>query len=112
MVANFLEKKLNFSPKSKAVQALFSFSPKASVAGLAYLGPGAAAGGVAALSAYNGIKVLMRVSQSPTLRKYYKNVLSNAVKGNVGATSKNLKALDSGLLRMEEKRSDEIQKQE
>jgi hypothetical protein len=95
-IAKFLHDKVPFSPKSKAVQALFSYSPIAGIAAGAYklgaLGMGVAG---ASVGAYQGFKVFERVRKSPTLRKYYTNVLKEAAAGNGPATAKNLKALDT-----------------
>ena len=96
-IAKFLQDKVGFVPKSKAVQALFSIGPTAAAYGLSSLGPQAAIAGSAGALGYQGFKVLNRVMKSPVLRKYYGNVLKDAVGGNVGPTSRNLQALDKAL---------------
>lgn len=94
LIANFLKEKIPYSPKSKAVQSLFSYAPAVAATGLAALSPATAAGAVTGLAGYQGVKTLHRVLNSPTLRKYYQNVLKEASAGNIPQTSKNLKALD------------------
>lgn len=96
-IANFLQNKVPYSPKSKAVQALFSIAPSSAVLGLASISPASALGAVTGLTAYQGYKVLDRVTRSPVLRKYYLNTLKEASLGNIPQTSKNLKALDLSL---------------
>ena len=94
-IAKFLHDKVPFSPKSKAVQMLFSYSPALAAGAAAIkLSPLAAAGAAAGIGAYQGYKVLDRVIRSPTLRKYYLNTLKEAAAGNIPATTKNLKGLD------------------
>ncbi len=95
MIGNFLKDKVPFVPQSKAIQAVFGYAPIAGIAGLAAkAGPGAAFGAAAAYGGYQGIKVLHQIINSPTLRKYYTNVLKEAAAGNIAGTTRNLKALD------------------
>jgi len=96
-IAKFIHDKVPFSPKSKAVQMLFSYSPVAAVGAASALSPVAAAGAATGVAAYQGYKVLDRVIRSPTLRKYYLNSLKEAAAGNAPATARNLKALDLAL---------------
>lgn len=96
-IANFIQNKVGYSPKSKAVQALFSLAPHAAAGAVANLSPSTALGAVAGIGIYNGIKVLERVRNSPTLRKYYIDTLKSAAKGNIPSTARSLKALDRGL---------------
>lgn len=103
VIANFLKDKVPFSPKSKAVQALFSYAPGAAALSLAKLSPLGAAGALGAVGGYQGFKVLHQVVNSPTLRKYYGNVLKEAAAGNSAATTRNLKALDKLSLDQERK---------
>lgn len=93
-IANFIQKKIPYVPKSEAVLKLFSYAPLAGAASLAKMSvPGAAAAGLAT-SGYQTFKILNRMKNSKVLRKYYSNVLKNAAAGNVPQTTKNLKALD------------------
>lgn len=52
---------------------------------------------------YKGTQVLNRMADSPQLMKYYTNVLTSSLRGNLAATSENLEKLDKALLE-EEKR--------
>jgi hypothetical protein len=101
-IANFIQNKLPYSPKSKAVQALFSIAPHATLGAVGYLSPAAATGAAVGLTGYQAVKILERVRRSPVLRKYYQNVLKEAASGNIPQTSKNMKALDEILLKEEE----------
>lgn len=100
-IANFIKDKIPYSPQSKAVQTLFSLAPVAGVGALGYISPLTAAGVAGGTALYHGFKTLYRVGKSPTLAKYYGNVLKNAAAGNVAQTTKNLKALDKSMERME-----------
>lgn len=93
-IANFIQNKISYSPKSKALQALFSFAPTASLGALSYFTPGVGAAAGAGVLGYQGYKILDRVIRSPSLRKYYFNVLKGASAGNVPLVEKNIKALD------------------
>lgn len=101
VIANFIHDKLPYSPQSKSVQTLFSYAPIAATAGLAKLSPIGAVGALGGMGAYQGFKVLNRVKNSPTLRKYYGNVLKEAMAGNVAQTTRNIKALDMAMLKEE-----------
>jgi len=96
-VGNFIQKKIPYSPQSKAVQALFSLGPKAGVASIGLISPVSAIGASAGLLGYQAYKVLDRVVRSPVLRKFYLNTLKQASAGNIPQTTKNIKALDQHL---------------
>jgi hypothetical protein len=96
-IAKFLQDKVGYIPKSKAVQTLFDYGGLTAATGLAALGPVGATAGLIGASGYQAFKILKRVIDSPTLRKYYGNVLKEASLGNVSATTKNLKALEANL---------------
>lgn len=97
LIANFIEKKLKYTPKHAATKALFSYGPHAAVTGAGFVSPATTAAGLGAAGAYQGVKVLHRVINSPVLRKYYQNFLKEAASGNVPEATKNLKALDENL---------------
>jgi hypothetical protein len=94
VIANFIKDKVPYTPQSKSVQALFSYAPVAGAAALGSMSPVSGAAAIGGAGAYQGFKVLHRVMNSPTLRKYYLNVLKESTAGNISQTSKNLKALD------------------
>ncbi len=98
LIGNFLKDKVAFVPHSKAVQAVFGYAPLIGIAGTALkAGPGTAFGATAAYGGYQGVKVLHQIMNSPTLRKYYANVLKEAAAGNVAGATRNLKALDANM---------------
>jgi hypothetical protein len=94
VIANFIKDKVPYTPQSKAVQTLFSYAPIAAIGGLTSMSPLSGAAAVTGAAGYQGFKVLHRVMKSPTLRKYYLNVLKESSAGNASAATKNLKALD------------------
>jgi len=55
-----------------------------------------------AYAAYEGYKVLHQVIQSPTLRKFYGNILKGATSGNASQVSKNMQLLEKGLEKEED----------
>lgn len=98
LIGNFLKDKVPYIPHSKGMQAVFGYAPLAGIAGAALKsGPGAAFGATAAYGGYQGVKVLHQIMNSPTLRKYYANVLKEAAAGNVAGATRNLKALDANM---------------
>ncbi len=52
---------------------------------------------------YKGTQVLNRMANSPELLRYYTNVMTNALRGNVASMSANLEKLDNALLKEEKK---------
>lgn len=92
-IANFIKKNVSKAIKSTAVKTLFGLSGVG-----VYMYPAAAAKlGASAIplyAAHESYKVLHQVMKSPTLRKYYGNILKGAASGNASQVSKNIKALD------------------
>jgi len=67
------------------------------------------AGGIgAAYGAAKGMELMLRINQSPVLRKYYLGVVKNSLSGNAAAVSKNLHALDQMLKKEEPEIYDEL----
>ena len=98
VISNVLQKftKKNFSTATKTILGLASEGALIKSAGLK--GAAVASGTTAAVgSAYAAGKILYRVWKSPTLRKYYFAILSNAAKGNTVRTLENIQKLDSKL---------------
>lgn len=102
LIANFIKDKIPYSPQSKAVQALFDYAPAVAAVGISKLSPQVGAATAAGYAGYQGLKVLHRVINSPTLRKYYLNTLKSAAQENVAKTVTNLKALDQNLSSFDE----------
>lgn len=98
-IANFIQKKVAYTPQSQGAKLLFSYAPHAIGFTALKVAPVAAIASVPAAATYQAYKVLKRVTDSPVLRKYYGNVLKEAAAGNAPSASKNLKALDVLLLK-------------
>lgn len=96
-ISKFLQNKVGYTPKSSAAQALFSYSPKLLNVGAAVASPLTLATTATLTGGYEGIKILNRVMNSPTLAKYYGNVIKGALAGDVPLVTTNLKALDQAL---------------
>lgn len=56
-----------------------------------------AAPSAATIGGYKGAQILYRISKSPTLRKYYKEVVQAAAQENAGAMNKSLSKLQNSL---------------
>ncbi len=93
-IKTFLKK--HATPKSPVAKTLFGlggvvgYAKGASLAKLAPLTPALYAG-------YEGYKVFHQVMKSPTLRKFYGNILKGAASGNASEVSRNMKALEKEL---------------
>lgn len=105
VVSNFLQKKFGVIMKSPLTKMLFGLGAHTAHAGLTAASPMAGAGVLAAKVPYDAGKVLYRVFKSPTLAKYYGQVIAGALSGNSAQVMKNLHALDKELQK-EEKSSD------
>lgn len=97
-IGNFIQKHFGKPVRSLATKALFP-----GLAGSAFLLPKIAATGGALFPMYKAGQVLYRVAQSPTLSRYYANVLRYASKEIAPAMSKNFKDLDNNLYEEEKK---------
>lgn len=95
-IGKFLEKYFGKKALGLGVKTLLGIGAPSLGAGIFGIGITAAATPILA-SGYQGIKILNRVKNSPTLRKYYADVLKSALIGNVSQTSRSLKALDKEL---------------
>lgn len=105
-IVKFLQDKVPYAPKSKAVQALFSYAPGVALTSLTAMNPIAAGGAALGAGAYQGFKVLNRVKNSDTLRKYYTNILKESISGNTPEVTRNLKALDTLLMDQESEKGE------
>src|SRR5262249_10854939 len=98
-IANFLKKTVGNTLKSKALTSLLGIS------GATYAFPAAVAkaglAGVPVYAGYEGYKILHQVMKSPTLRKFYGEILKGAASGNASQVIKNTKALDNELQKSE-----------
>ena len=96
IISNFLQKKVGNVVKSKNLRSLLGISTAYGAHALGALGK-ATVIGAPAFAGYQAIKLLTRISKSPTLRRYYGNILKSAISGNVAQAIKNSKALDDSL---------------
>lgn len=86
-MANFIKKTVKDSIRNPGIKTLLGLG------GLSVAGKGLAIAAVPGIPAYQAYKVLHQVIQSPTLRKFYGNILKGAASGNASQVSKNAKAL-------------------
>ncbi len=87
-ITNFIRDKVPGSSKL-AASVLFEAATLGVPAAIKTVG--AAAVGY---SAAKGMELMLRINNSPVLRKYYLGVVKNSVSGNSAAAAKNLQALD------------------
>ncbi len=98
-VADFIGKTMKNSIKNPGLKTILGLGG----GGYGLITHGAAAGKLAAVGAlpaaagYEGYKILHQVLKSPTLRKYYGEVLKGAASGNAAQVSRNVKALDQAM---------------
>lgn len=59
-------------------------------------------GGAVAAPAYQAIKIFLRMKKSPTLRKYYSEIINGSLKGNISQVASNLEGLEAELKRQEQ----------
>lgn len=99
-VANFLKKKIGDKALGTTTKALLGIVPVGTAAGvfLSPVGTGVASSvGLLGTAGYQGYKIFDRVMKSPTLRSYYSNVLTGALKGNTAQVVRNVNDLDKAL---------------
>jgi hypothetical protein len=89
-IENFIRKNSKYSPASALLYPIMHMAPSPTV--------GAAVG---AATAYKGGQLAYRLSKSPTLRKYYKEVLQSAAKENSAAMNRALQKMDKELMKDE-----------
>lgn len=95
-IANFLNKKFGKKALGMGVKTVLGIG--APVIGAVKAGTLVTTGiGIPLTASYQAFKILNRVKNSPTLRKYYGNILSGSIKGNVPQVSRNLSAMNKEL---------------
>jgi hypothetical protein len=97
-ISRFIEK--NFGRKTASMGAKLILP---AVAGGAAILPKTAVAGAALLPLYKSGQVLYRISKSPTLAKYYQDVITHSLQGNAPAMVKSMEKLDQELLKDEKK---------
>ena len=113
-IYNFIKKNYGDRFESAGTKLLFGLGG-VSVAGTAqHFAPGlvAAGGGIAAGlgSIYQTVKVFQRIKNSPTLARYYGNVLKASAEKNTQQMIQNMEKLDKALAFEEKKEKDLIEK--
>lgn len=103
-ISNFIEKVVG-KKAGTTIKTLFGFGGVTSL-----LSPGTALVAGAGTVAYQGFKLLYRVVNSPTLRDYYKKVISSALKENASQVSANAKALEQKTKEEDEEERKKIKK--
>lgn len=104
-IANFIKKSAKGLVKSNGVKAVLGLTGYGAIAHpltTAGLATKTAFVGAPLYAGYESYKILHQVMKSPTLRKFYGNILKGAISGNSSQVSRNVKALDKELLEMEE----------
>jgi hypothetical protein len=95
-IAQFLNKHFGKKALGGSVKSLLSIGAPA--LGAVKVGTALTTGiGIPLSAAYQGFKIFNRMKNSPTLRKYYGNILQGSIQGNVSQVLRNLNALDQKL---------------
>lgn len=89
-------------------KTLFGIAPVGGSVG-AYLSPATAPIAATTTAGYQTFKIFNRIKNSQTLKKYYNDILTGALKGNAGQVKANLQRLEKSLER-EETNSPSFQK--
>ena len=101
-ISEFIKKTASSTLKTPLLKTLFGLGTGLGT----YAYPAAIAksaiGAIPVVAGYESYKILHQVIQSPTLRKFYGNILKGASTGNASQVIKNMKALDKGLIEMSE----------
>lgn len=98
-IAHFLDKTIGNVVKSTALKSILSLGGVGGAIAFPAVAGKAIVGGLPLYAAYEGYKILHQVMKSPTLRKFYGEILKGAASGNASQVSKNAKALDKELLK-------------
>lgn len=98
-ISNFIEK--NFGKKAKSVGAKILFP---AMAGGAAVLPKTAFAAGALFPVYKSGQVLYRIGNSPTLARYYSDVIRYSLEGNAQAMANSLSKLDEALYKEERQR--------
>lgn len=94
-IARAVEKVAEKSPlKSEAARALFGAATHATLGTISTIPP--------IFAIYKGTQILDRIGRSPVLMRYYTNILTNSLRGNIAEVASNLNKLDESLLKEEQ----------
>ena len=111
-ISNFIRKQFGDKFKSVAGKSLFGLVPAGAYSAVVNIPATIAAGGIAAgtATAYQAGKLIYKITNSPTLRQYYKKVLEGATKQNSQQVIQNLTQLDNKLYEEEQKKKAKFKK--
>ncbi len=105
-MTEFLEKNFGDRVHSKALKTILGLGGSGAVAIGSTIAPLAAAAGAAITPLYYGLKIAYRVAKSPTLKKYYTDIMKNSLIGNSLEVGKSIQKMDKVFLD-EEKESEQ-----
>ena len=91
-MARFIKDKAKSAIKNPGIKTILGIAGVGSH--IAIAGKATAVGAVPILAGYESYKIFHQVMQSPTLRKFYGNILKGAASGNASQVIKNSKALE------------------
>lgn len=94
-IANTIRKHAE-KPVSEGAKALFYGAVHTTAKGAAVIPP--------LYAIYKGTQVLSRMANSPQLLRYYTEIMTNSLRGNVAGVASNMKKLDDALLKEEKKK--------
>lgn len=111
-LSNFIKKKFGRSFKSQG--AKLALGAAATHGGTAFFSPATAlvSGGIGTglAAGYKSIQLIERIAKSPTLRKYYTEILKGAARNNAAQVISNTKKLDAKMADEEKKEAALIEK--
>lgn len=96
-IATFIKKSAKGIAKSPATKSLLGLSGLSGAVMYPAIAAKASLTAIPLYAGYESYKILHQVMKSPTLRKFYGNILKGAASGNAAQVSKNIKALDNDL---------------
>lgn len=100
VISNFIEKNFGRKLASHGAKILFP-----GLAGGSLFFPKLGIAGGTAFPLYKSGQVLYRVANSPTLARYYQDIITHSMQGNIPAMVKSMSKLDKSLKKEEEKDS-------
>ncbi len=93
-IASFIKKTVKDSVRSPALKGILGLSGLGGVYAAPAIASKGALAAVPIYAGYQSYKVLHQVMNSPTLRKFYGEILKGAASGNASQVSRNVKALE------------------
>jgi hypothetical protein len=100
VVANFIQRNIGRFATHPITKSLFGLI----TAGSSIFKPSVGAVGLGALGIYEAGKLLYRVYESPTLRRFYSNAVRGAINGQKGVLTSNVEKLDKEIKKEEKEK--------